>query len=69
MIVTQGSSKTLKPVSTIVPDRLAFLKTEGYEPERVVVERNLDIVPRDELEKVVLEDEDVVEVLRFVGGG
>ncbi len=48
---------------------LAFLKTEGYEPERVVVERNLDIVPRDELEKVVLEDEDVVEVLRFVGGG
>jgi thiamine biosynthesis protein ThiS len=33
------------------------------------VERNLEIIPRDRLGAVVLEDGDSVEVLRFVGGG
>ena len=48
---------------------LDVLLKEGYEPERVVVERNLEIVPKDQLPHVVLQDEDVIEVLRFVGGG
>lgn len=48
---------------------LDVLRKEGYEPARVVVERNLEIVPRDQLSDVVLQDEDVLEVLRFVGGG
>lgn len=41
----------------------------GFEPERVVVERNLEIVPKEQLAQVVIQDEDVIEVLRFVGGG
>ncbi len=48
---------------------LDVLLKEGYEPTRVVVERNLEIVPKDQLQYVVLQDEDVIEVLRFVGGG
>ena len=48
---------------------LDVLRKEGYEPERVVVERNLEIVPKDQLPHVVLQEEDVIEVLRFVGGG
>ena len=28
---------------------LEYLKEAGFEPERVVVERNLDIIPKDEL--------------------
>lgn len=48
---------------------LDVLLKEGYEPARVVVERNLEIVPKDQLQHVVLQDEDVIEVLRFVGGG
>ena len=48
---------------------LDVLRKEGYEPARAVVERNLEIVPRDQLSDVVLQDEDVIEVLRFVGGG
>jgi len=46
-----------------------FLVDEGFEIERVVVERNLEIVPRTELDKVVIQEEDSIEVLRFVGGG
>ena len=48
---------------------LEYLKEAGYEPERVVVERNLDIIPKDELGNTIIQDEDVIEVLRFVGGG
>lgn len=48
---------------------LEYLKEAGFEPERVVVERNLDIIPKDELGNAIIQDEDVIEVLRFVGGG
>ena len=48
---------------------LEYLKEAGFEPERVVVERNLDIIPKDELGTTIIQDEDVIEVLRFVGGG
>lgn len=48
---------------------LEYLKETGFEPERVVVERNLDIIPKDELGNTIIQDEDVIEVLRFVGGG
>ena len=47
----------------------AYLEQEGYGTARVVVERNLNILPGDELDKVLLEDGDTVEILRFVGGG
>ena len=46
---------------------LEYLKEAGFEPERVVVERNLDIIPKDELGNTIIQDEDVIEVLRFVG--
>ena len=48
---------------------LEYLKEAGFEPERVVIERNLDIIPKDELGNTIIQDEDVIEVLRFVGGG
>lgn len=48
---------------------LEYLRETGFEPERVVVERNLEIIPGDRLGSVMIQDEDVIEVLRFVGGG
>ena len=48
---------------------LEYLKEAGFEPERVVVERNLDIIPKEQFASVTIQDEDVIEVLRFVGGG
>lgn len=48
---------------------LEYLKEAGFEPERVVVERNLDIIPKDEFGNTIIQNEDVIEVLRFVGGG
>ena len=38
-------------------------------PGRVVVERNKQIVPRDEFGATILADGDVLEIVHFVGGG
>ena len=46
-----------------------FLEKQEYHQDRIVVERNLVIVPKTEYEKVRLEDGDEVEVVSFVGGG
>ena len=48
---------------------LAYLEQAGYTPERVVVEKNLEIVPRGSLDSTLREEGDSVEILRFVGGG
>ena len=48
---------------------LEYLKAAGFKPEQVVVERNLEIVPKEQLGCVTIQDGDVIEVLHFVGGG
>lgn len=45
------------------------LKQEGYQRERIAVERNEEIVPKAEYDKVLLTSADHLEVVRFVGGG
>lgn len=41
----------------------------GLAPEKVAVERNLEIVPRSTLADVAVEDGDDYEIVAFVGGG
>jgi len=49
---------------------IAALANElGLVPEKVAVERNLEVVPRSTLAQVCLEDGDDLEIVHFVGGG
>ncbi|WEK41625.1 MAG: sulfur carrier protein ThiS [Candidatus Sphingomonas colombiensis] len=49
---------------------LAGLANElGFAPEKVAVERNLEVVPRSTLGAVHLDDGDELEIVHFVGGG
>jgi thiamine biosynthesis protein ThiS len=41
----------------------------GFDPVRVAVERNLEVVPRSTLTEVSVEDGDDYEIVRLVGGG
>ena len=41
----------------------------GLVPEKVAVERNLEVVPRSTIAQVCLEDGDEIEIVHFVGGG
>jgi thiazole synthase len=47
----------------------AMLTELGLDPQRVAVERNLEVVPRAALADVAVEDGDRFEVVHFVGGG
>lgn len=46
-----------------------YLADTNYDPQRIAVERNGDIVPKAQYSEIVLEDGDTVEVVSFVGGG
>lgn len=46
-----------------------YLETTRYDPKRIAVEKNGDIVPKSQYDKTVLTDGDVIEVVSFVGGG
>ncbi len=41
----------------------------GLVPEKVAVERNMEIVPRSTLAQVEVQDGDDFEIVTFVGGG
>jgi thiamine biosynthesis protein ThiS len=48
---------------------LALLMELEIDPRLVVVERNREIVRRDDLDRVEVEDGDRFEIVQFVGGG
>lgn len=47
----------------------ALVETLGMKSDRVAVELNRDIVPRDRWNETVLHEGDRLEVVHFVGGG
>jgi len=47
----------------------AMLTVLEIDPQRVAVERNLEIVPRSTLAEVEVADGDKYEIVHFVGGG
>lgn len=48
---------------------LEYLSGAGYDVRRIAVERNGEILPKALYESTVLSDDDVMEVVSFVGGG
>lgn len=47
----------------------AFLSQENYTAGRIVVEKNMEIVPKTEYASTKMEDGDEIEIVSFVGGG
>ena len=46
-----------------------YLATTNYDPNRIAVERNGDIVLKSQYAVTVLKDGDSIEIVGFVGGG
>lgn len=46
-----------------------YLAGSNFDPARIAVERNGQIVPKRLYSETVLEDGDVLEIVSFVGGG
>ena len=47
----------------------AYLEKAEYDPRVVVVERNEEIVPKNEYDSTKLSEGDVIEIVTFIGGG
>ena len=47
----------------------ALVETLGMKPDRVAIELNREIVPRDQWPQTRLHDGDRLEIVHFIGGG
>ncbi|HOV85301.1 MAG TPA: sulfur carrier protein ThiS [Syntrophobacteraceae bacterium] len=64
-ITVNGKPRHLESPTTII----GLLELLGINPKTVVVERNLNIVPRDAMESEPVAEGDSIEIVRLVGGG
>ena len=64
-IVVNGESREMDEGSTV----LDLVQSMGLEAERVVAERNGEILGRDGFGACALAEGDRLELVRFVGGG
>lgn len=46
-----------------------LISKKDLNPEGVVVELNMEIISKDKRDTTILKEDDVVEILHFVGGG
>lgn len=59
-----------KPSSAVSGSTInALLGEKNINPDHVVVEVNREIIPKEQFATSTVNENDVVEILRFVGGG
>jgi sulfur carrier protein len=64
-LIINGKSHTLEGVQTIADVIMHF----GLSEKIIVVEHNLEIVPRDKYSARLVKAGDRIEIVHFVGGG
>lgn len=65
MIQVNGNPEEIREGMTLEE----YVKEKGYRLDRIAVERNGEIVPRNRYGETLLADGDVLEIVSFVGGG
>ncbi len=64
-IILNGKEEILEE-----PDNIAdLLELKKINPDTIVVEHNLEIVPKENYSITSLKENDTLEILRLVGGG
>jgi thiamine biosynthesis protein ThiS len=64
-VVINGEHRRVPPGTSLAQ----LIAEVGLDPQRVAVERNLEIVPRSTFGRIMVEDGDAYEIVHFVGGG
>jgi sulfur carrier protein len=47
----------------------ALVAAKGLCPDKIVVEHNFSIITKEDWSKIMLKDQDMIEIISFVGGG
>ncbi|MBF0412333.1 MAG: sulfur carrier protein ThiS [Desulfamplus sp.] len=66
VITVNGESVSLSDEPVYIS---SFLSSKGINSNTVVVELNREIILRENYETAFIKDKDILEILRFVGGG
>ena len=64
-ITCNGETKEITPNTTLI----SFIRDMDLNPDTVVAECDGRIVKREEYDNLILSEENVLELIRFVGGG
>ena len=64
-VTINGENRDVKEGLTV----LALLEDLELQPEAMVVQRNDNVIERNDFATTQLEEGDVIELVRFVGGG
>ena len=64
-VIINGEDRQFDSALTIA----ALLDRLGMKPDRVAVELNRELVPRERWATTLLNDDDKLEIVHFVGGG
>lgn len=64
-MIINGEKKSYGKPMTVAE----MLEAEGYKRTAVAVEVNLEIVPKTAYDTRVLQEDDAIEVVKFMGGG
>jgi thiamine biosynthesis protein ThiS len=68
-LVINGDERAFDDVPAATLSLMTLIDNLKMKPDRVAVELNLEIVPRDRWSKTPLKDGDRLEIVQFVGGG
>ena len=68
-IMVQINGEQVEASKVVGKTFLAYVTEAGYDPVGIVIEKNMEIIHREDFDKVNIADEDVIEILHFVGGG
>ncbi|MDR0401882.1 MAG: sulfur carrier protein ThiS [Endomicrobium sp.] len=60
-----GENKKIKSKTSIAD----FLKDNNIAPLETTIEYNLEVINQKKISKIILKEGDILEILRFVGGG
>ncbi|WP_273240505.1 MULTISPECIES: sulfur carrier protein ThiS [Hyphomonas] len=69
LITVNGESREVEAGTTLAMLVLQLSGESGRDPRGIAIERNLEIVPKSEHATTVIEADDRIEVVQFVGGG
>ena len=64
-LTINGDSHTCETATTLS----ALLISLELDPKKVAVERNLEIVPKSQFDSQMIENNDNLEIVHFIGGG
>ena len=64
-LTINGEARSLSPVETLG----ALVEQLGMKPDRVAIELNREIVPREQWPQTALQEGDRLEIVHFGGGG